>query len=1354
MDDQGINDDIVDELVDSILDFSQDTQEQDQDQDQDQAEMPEPETQSSTISIVNNDDVLTNNNNVDDGQQNDQLASDINCNGLNNNDDQYSDQQQTIDANNNIQQQDYGQIIDYNEPTSTPFMHPSNSMHQVSSASPLDVIPEQSADFIANQQEQVAFEPSSSLSGQLVDLDSINSSANYENIQDNQNYDEQQQQQFALSYPNEQPSVDQEQQQQQAAPIYSTINKQRVSIATEGDEQASQSLISNDFNNNITTNNNETNYAIEQQQHYQLGPPPPTSQSLVLTSDMSNFGPDSNDGTNFVNDRILTRRGERGAVESGSFRHNFKKKLPSSLSATDNDLTLHRRKLLESTTTATTTPSSEIDPTQNAIINNEQQLPGGSFKKNQLVSFNVNRDQQQRNANANVTANVNANELQPNTSFGRSGGRVSVDIRQLPSYLTNKRASIVDVARGAVSSLFHLASGGSSASGSHKRDSASSRSPSVGSESGGSDSGGGGANSEEELPIFEEPIAPTLSLGQRVAWVSGDGPEFGTVSWIGQLAEVDDDWVVGVIFDNMIGNTDGQYKGTRYFYSRENYSMFLPLNALTKTDNYIGRPETGTMLSRMSVQLKPGQLISIQRSSIRLQHCFLNAPHQRVGHDVRAVSNRLHCQCHTCGPCAHLTKQGQRIHGPLPHFRAQHTHHDRKKNSLAQAAIELLAHHHHHHFHEEEDHHVENEDHQFGENAAHACNYVRYSCCQQTGVGNHTFLADCEMVRPELLDNLIHAPKAPPTTAAVVALGRTKSARRAARRAARKQAKSNLENQQQQQLALASHIGNDATIKSWQTNSSAGNQSTYATTNTASSYYDTNTMTTTTTNQNTLTRPSSSGSIDSGEESDNSSGSSSASDNEHEALSNKAINQTKSHQQFHLNQPSIAPNAIQPVPVTTSPLQPVVPSTLMGYSHDTNFINDTMDINISLMDQRRFIQQRESSAFVHSRYSYGSQTSIYSDQSRESRNNRLGSRIGRCFNWCFFNRQTGNQNHRRSSSRNSKRKNSSSSRRKSNTSTRDKIIEYRRKQSTFVPLTLAKPQEDFASHAVLMPNQSNSIISSDEINYAPIQSYNNNNSIQPIITHNITDYGHSPRSSTGSALRFDDTGGLVTGMGDYATDCNEPNFHNNNNNNYTNNSTTDNSSSAMDDSNDIHNLKQQNDDSNSDRLLMMKCSPPQLVDNDNCSCCNENGDDDDDNEKKSQLLSSQADLGFYTNTYDYNTHTSSSSNDTLKHIVDECINEQVSAPQPTSEYLATLNAISPEISIYQNVDGNNCPYGDNEYDISSPTASVDVDNQIPPECHFDEHYNTEDDNEQQTMQELFDNLAVSDSQDLNVNKPN
>lgn len=41
--------------------------------------------------------------------------------------------------------------------------------------------------------------------------------------------------------------------------------------------------------------------------------------------------------------------------------------------------------------------------------------------------------------------------------------------------------------------------------------------------------------------IFEEPIVPTLSLGQRVAMVGNSWTEFGTAGWIGQLSDKDDD---------------------------------------------------------------------------------------------------------------------------------------------------------------------------------------------------------------------------------------------------------------------------------------------------------------------------------------------------------------------------------------------------------------------------------------------------------------------------------------------------------------------------------------------------------------------------------------------------------------------------------------------------------------------------------------------------------------------------------------------------------------------------------------------------------------------------------------------
>lgn len=55
-------------------------------------------------------------------------------------------------------------------------------------------------------------------------------------------------------------------------------------------------------------------------------------------------------------------------------------------------------------------------------------------------------------------------------------------------------------------------------------------------------------------PYYEEPEAPVLSLGERIAWIRrGTGidnllPEFGIVRWIGRMPQVSPNWTVGVEF--------------------------------------------------------------------------------------------------------------------------------------------------------------------------------------------------------------------------------------------------------------------------------------------------------------------------------------------------------------------------------------------------------------------------------------------------------------------------------------------------------------------------------------------------------------------------------------------------------------------------------------------------------------------------------------------------------------------------------------------------------------------------------------------------------------------------------------
>jgi len=124
------------------------------------------------------------------------------------------------------------------------------------------------------------------------------------------------------------------------------------------------------------------------------------------------------------------------------------------------------------------------------------------------------------------------------------------------------------------------------------------------------------------------------------------------------VPQISSEWTVGVEFDNPIGEGDGSLNGRRYFVAKDCFAKFLPLNHVALVDQHVGRPEPGTMISVMSSSVKPGQMISIQRvSTVHVQHCFLNAPHRGAGADfLGAVNNRLHCQCPSCGPCAHIVK--------------------------------------------------------------------------------------------------------------------------------------------------------------------------------------------------------------------------------------------------------------------------------------------------------------------------------------------------------------------------------------------------------------------------------------------------------------------------------------------------------------------------------------------------------------------------------------------------------------------------------------------------------------------------------------------------------------------------
>ena len=50
----------------------------------------------------------------------------------------------------------------------------------------------------------------------------------------------------------------------------------------------------------------------------------------------------------------------------------------------------------------------------------------------------------------------------------------------------------------------------------------------------------------------QQPTSTPLAIGERIVWMADNGPEFGTVKWIGILEDVSEDWTVGVEFDKSV----------------------------------------------------------------------------------------------------------------------------------------------------------------------------------------------------------------------------------------------------------------------------------------------------------------------------------------------------------------------------------------------------------------------------------------------------------------------------------------------------------------------------------------------------------------------------------------------------------------------------------------------------------------------------------------------------------------------------------------------------------------------------------------------------------------------------------
>ncbi|XP_050718529.1 uncharacterized protein LOC126999735 [Eriocheir sinensis] len=107
---------------------------------------------------------------------------------------------------------------------------------------------------------------------------------------------------------------------------------------------------------------------------------------------------------------------------------------------------------------------------------------------------------------------------------------------------------------------------------------------------------------------------PPVLVGERVVWLGGAAglgagescgssyqPHHGTVSWIGRVADMGNDWAVGVEFElDMPGGCDGTWKGRRLFSCPNMRGLFLPVASIVKEkefyDNKTSSSKTSTSI--------------------------------------------------------------------------------------------------------------------------------------------------------------------------------------------------------------------------------------------------------------------------------------------------------------------------------------------------------------------------------------------------------------------------------------------------------------------------------------------------------------------------------------------------------------------------------------------------------------------------------------------------------------------------------------------------------------------------------------------------------------------------------------
>lgn len=84
---------------------------------------------------------------------------------------------------------------------------------------------------------------------------------------------------------------------------------------------------------------------------------------------------------------------------------------------------------------------------------------------------------------------------------------------------------------------------------------------------------------------------PSLSMDERIVWISDNGPEYGNVRWLGKLPDLGREWMAGVEFDNPVGSGTGLYKDEQLFVTPLNHASLVPVIGLLKASDFGDTPQ-------------------------------------------------------------------------------------------------------------------------------------------------------------------------------------------------------------------------------------------------------------------------------------------------------------------------------------------------------------------------------------------------------------------------------------------------------------------------------------------------------------------------------------------------------------------------------------------------------------------------------------------------------------------------------------------------------------------------------------------------------------------------------------------